>query len=156
MAECKVRPANLEEWDEAMDLAWVTFLRFVADGYTKEGVDNFWDFIHDEMLKRMFSFGSYRLFVAVSEGKIVGMISLRDGNHISLLFVKEAMHRKGVGTSLMDYVCRFVQEDMHKNFVTVNASPYGVKFYENVGFEASSGQIEQHGIKYTPMKRILD
>ena len=42
-----VRPAYREEWDDAMALAWRTFMRFEAQDYTQEGIKSFQDFITD-------------------------------------------------------------------------------------------------------------
>ena len=92
----QIRSAHCNEWQDAMALAWKTFLRFEAGVYTQEGVDNFEHFITDSTLHRMFIMGAYRLYVALDRNKIIGMITLRDGTHISLLFVDEAYHRRGV------------------------------------------------------------
>ena len=157
MASVCVRPAKLEEWEPAMDLVWKTFLRFEADEYSQEGVDHFWEFIYDDTLRRMFCLGQYRLFVALTEdGTIAGVISLRDGNHISLLFVDEVYHRQGVGTALVKYVTDFLHREEGKYFVTVNASPYGVPFYKQVGFRPLGEEVTERGITYTPMRLIID
>ncbi|MBR4964928.1 MAG: GNAT family N-acetyltransferase, partial [Lachnospiraceae bacterium] len=71
----EVRRANENEWEDAMALAWRTFMRFEACDYTQEGIDNFSNFISDNGLHRMFLIGEYHLWVAVAEGKIIGMIS---------------------------------------------------------------------------------
>lgn len=157
MANIYVRPAKIEEWEPAMDLVWRTFLRFEADEYAQEGVDNFWEFIYDETLRRMFCLGQYKLFVALTENDtIVGVISIRDGNHISLLFVDEGYHRQGVGTALVKYVTGFLNREMGKCFVTVNASPYGVPFYKQVGFQPLGEEVTERGIIFTPMRLVID
>ena len=80
-----------------MALAYRTFQKYVADGYTKEGVDNFVNFISDQHLYRMFMVDEYHLWVAKDEAdRIIGMASLRSGTHISLLFVDENGNRKGI------------------------------------------------------------
>ena len=93
----QIRNAYRDEWEDAMSLAWRTFLRFEADVYSPEGVRNFENFITDSTLYRMFVVGSYQMFVALDGKKIVGMITLRDTTHISLLFVDEKYHRQGIG-----------------------------------------------------------
>ncbi|MDE5596580.1 MAG: GNAT family N-acetyltransferase, partial [Lachnospiraceae bacterium] len=80
-----------------MALAWKTFMQFEADGYTIEGIKNFEDFITDTTLHRMFVMGAYQMFVALDHNQIIGMITLRDDSHISLLFVDEKYHRQGIG-----------------------------------------------------------
>ncbi len=97
----QIRSAYRDDWQDAMGLAWKTFLRFEADVYTAEGVKNFENFITDSTLYRMFIMGAYQMFVAVADGGIVGMITLRDSQHISLLFVDERYHRQGIGRALL-------------------------------------------------------
>ena len=55
--EYQIRSAYRDEWDDAMALAWKTFLRFEADVYSPEGVKHFEDFITDTTLHRMFIMG---------------------------------------------------------------------------------------------------
>ncbi len=50
MLPYQIRSAYQDEWDDAMTLAWKTFLQFEADCYTPEGIRNFEDFITDTTL----------------------------------------------------------------------------------------------------------
>lgn len=147
----EVRYANPSEWEEAMELAWRTFLKFEADEYGEEGKNNFLDFISGEQLYKMFLEGSYKLAVAVYEGKIIGMGSLRTGNHISLLFVAEQFHRNGIATRLL----AFLQEGLNNRAsckLTVNASPYGEAFYRKTGFVPTDSMQTVDGIVFLPME----
>ena len=45
-----IRSAYRDEWDDAMALAWKTFMQFEADVYTAEGIRSFEDFITDTTL----------------------------------------------------------------------------------------------------------
>lgn len=151
----QVRPAYLEEWESIMELAWLTFLRFDAKDYTQEGIDSFRDFITDVTLHRMFQEGRYQIFVALDKKKIIGMISLRNETHISLLFVDKEYHMQGVGRSLMKYLCNYLLTEMNQWKVTVNASPYAVGFYHKLGFYDLGPVTYSQGILYTPMMFIL-
>jgi len=148
----QIRSAYREDWEEAMAVAWKTFLRFEADVYTPEGVQNFENFITDTTLYRMFVMGAYQMFVAVVHDKIVGMITLRDSQHISLLFVDEKYHRQGIGRALLEHLTGYMVQEMGVHRVTVNASPYGVGFYHRVGFKDLRPQEQKDGIIYTPME----
>lgn len=151
----QIRSAYRNEWQDAMALAWKTFLRFEADVYTPEGVENFRNFISDSTLYRMFVMGTYRLFVALDRNKIVGMITLRDSAHISLLFVDAAYHRQGIGRALIRYLTDYLLVEVRTDRVTVNASPYGVDFYHKMGFHDLRPEETKDGIIYTPMEFIL-
>ena len=151
----QIRSAYRDEWQDAMALAWRTFLRFEADVYTPEGVKNFENFITDSALYRMFVIGTYQLFVALHRDKIVGMITLRDSSHISLLFVDEAYHRRGIGRSLVKHLTEYLLAEVGVDRVTVNASPYGTPFYHKMGFRDLRPEESRDGIIYTPMEFIL-
>ena len=80
----------------------------------------------------------------------MGIASIRGQRHISLLFVEESFHRQGIGTALL----AFLQKDLMKNgncIMSVNAAPYGVPFYERIGFTATSDLQMADGITFVPM-----
>lgn len=150
-----VRSAYRSEWDDAMALAWRTFMKFEATDYTQEGIKSFQDFITDNVLYRMFVIGLYQLFAAFDGNKMVGMISLRNQTHISLLFVDERYHKMGVGRNLIEYICNYVLCEEGHDHVTVNAAPYAVDFYHKVGFCDTHDEEINEGIRYTPMERVF-
>ncbi len=151
----QIRTAHRDEWEDAMALAWRTFLRFEAQDYPPEGVRNFERFVSDQTIYRMFIIGSYHLFVAYAGTKLVGMITLRDDSHISLLFVDEKYHRQGIGRALVQCVSDFLVSESRASRMTVNASPYGVEFYHKLGFRDVRPQEQKDGIIYTPMELVL-
>lgn len=150
-----VRSAYQDEWDDAMALAWKTFMQFEADVYTAEGIRNFEDFITDTTLHRMFIMGVYQMFVALDRKQIVGMLTLRNTSHISLLFVDEKYHRRGIGRALIEYLREYLLSEAGISRITVNAAPYGVAFYHKLGFRDLRPEEEKDGIRYTPMEFIL-
>lgn len=152
----QIRRANIFDWDEAIALAWKTFLKFEAKDYGQEGVDSFREFLSDALLRRMFLTGEYPMFIALDDGKQTGMISLRNKTHISLLFVEEGYHRRGIGRKLISNMEAYIQKEYQERKITVNAAPYAVEFYHHVGFEDVAPQLAKDGIVYTPMeKRII-
>lgn len=154
-AHYKIGFAAQDQWEDAMGLAWKTFLEFEAGDYSPEGIRSFEDFITDTGLKRMFQSGAYQMMTACQGKKMVGMITLRNEMHISLLFVDKAYHRQGIGRSLIEHLASYVRDELGKSKITVNASPYGVPFYHRIGFRDLGGERCQDGIIYTPMEYLL-
>lgn len=152
----EIRFVNREEWEDAMALAWKTFLEFEGDVYPPEGVRNFEDFITDSGLKRMFVMGTYQMMAAYDGAKLVGMISMRNEKHISLLFVDSDYHMRGIGRALVSALAEYVKEEMGHRQLTVNAAPYGVEFYHRLGFFDLGPQKQQDGIIFTPMLLNLE
>lgn len=155
MNEIEIRYLKPVEWNDAMALAWKIFLRFEAGEYTEEGIHSFLDLISDERLKRLFEFGEYPVYAAFDGEKMVGMISLRSVNHISLLFVSDDYHRRGIGRQLVQAMKQHVRRDGRKHTITVNAAPFAVGFYHKIGFTDTAAQTEQNGIIFTPMESGL-
>jgi len=151
----EIRFAGEDDWETAMGLAWKTFLEFEAKDYTPEGIRSFEDFITDTGLKRKFLSGDYRLMAAWNKGRLVGMITLRNKTHISLLFVEKSCQRQGIGRGLIEKMADYAKRESGARRLTVNASPYGVLFYHKIGFRDLGPQCCQDGIIYTPMEYVL-
>ena len=151
----KIEPARDDQWDDAMELAFCVFLKYEAKEYGREGTDKFARFLTSNEIRKLFRTGHYILYVATVDDKIVGLVSLRNGNHISLLFVDEKYHKQGIGRELIGRLAQYLL--MRTSFVkmTVHASPYGVPFYERLGFKATDKEQRQDGIIYTPMEMYL-
>ncbi|MBQ9142932.1 MAG: GNAT family N-acetyltransferase, partial [Lachnospiraceae bacterium] len=74
----EVRWARPEEWTSAMDMIWKTFLKFEGNDYSPEGIRNFLDFITDEELFKDFLMGRYLMMLALANGKVIGVATVRD------------------------------------------------------------------------------
>ena len=132
----EIRMAYREEWEDAMALAWKTFLDFEADDYTLEGIRSFEDFITDNTLYCMFIMGAYPMFVAADGKRLAGMITARSNAHIRKL-------------------CEYLRGESGVRRVTVNAAPFSTGFYHKVGFVDLQPEQTSSGIRYTPMELLL-
>ncbi len=87
---------------------------------------------------------------------IVGVIEVRNNDHIYLLFVDAAYHRQGIGKTLLKAaLARCVKQDPKVDEITVNSSPFAVPIYQRLGFVAMGGEQVQDGIRFIPMARSL-
>lgn len=149
-----IRWAVPADWEEMMKMVWETFLKFEGNDYTEEGIRNFRDFITDEGLYEFFLRGNYQVMVALDGNRVIGMASVRNQNHLSLLFVDEAYQRKGVGRMLIKKMCVHLQEQGER-YMSVKASPYALLFYKKQGFRAVRPEEEYSGIRVTPMEKFF-
>lgn len=154
--DCMIRQLPSDEWEDAMKLAWRTFMEFESSDYSSEGIENFRRFVTDDKLHQLSKLGMYDVYTAYIDGRMTGMISLRSGNHISLLFVDERYQKCGIGTALIEYLSSELKKRGRYAKVTVDAAPYGIGFYHRLGFTDTSSEQMRDGIRYTPMERRID
>lgn len=151
----EIRWARENEWAPAMNMIWRTFLQYDGKDYTQEGIRNFFDFITDEELHTAFLRGEYQMMVALEKGRIIGVGSLRNRNHLSLLFVDGAYHRMGVGSTILIRLCNYLEQEMGERYMSLKAAPYAVEFYRKQGFRIVRPEEEYSGIRVTSMIKVL-
>lgn len=152
----EIRWARTEEWTPAMTMIWKTFMKFEGKEYSEEGIQNFFDFITDDDLYQAFLTGKYQMMVALDGSRIVGAGSIRNCNHLSLLFVDEEYHHKGIGSSLLMQLCDYLKREEGERYMSLTAAPYAVNFYRKLGFCAVAPEQEISGIRITPMEKFFD
>lgn len=152
----EIRWARTEEWAPAMTMIWKTFMKFEGKEYSEEGIQNFFDFITDDGLYQAFLKGNYQMMVALDGCRIVGAGSIRNSNHLSLLFVDEEYHHKGIGASLLLQLCDYLEKEEGERYISLTAAPYAVDFYRKLGFCVVAPEQEISGIRITPMEKVFD
>lgn len=143
---------ELNELEKTMELVKKVFDEFEAPYYSKEGIVNFYKFANYDNIEKQLN-KSIHIFIVKNRNEIIGMIGIKDYSHIALLFVDKRYHRKGIATKLLNMAKSYCREK-NKNIecITVNSSPYGVKFYHATGFIDTDLEKEIDGIRFTPMK----
>ena len=151
----KITPAEVRE---ALALALEVFLQFEAPDYGPEGVETFKrDIVENEAFISRCEQGICPIYAAFDGERMIGMIGMRSNKtHINLVFTKKEYHRKGVATAIF----RFLLDDLRMENpalkeITLNSSPYGKGFYLRLGFLPLSEELERNGIRYTPMKYVI-
>lgn len=151
----EIRWAHENEWSPAMQMIWKTFLKYEGNDYSPEGIRNFFDFITDDDLYASFLRGEYQMMVALVSGEVIGAGSLRNGNHLSLLFVDERFHHMGVGSSILSRLCDYLKTEAGERRMFLQASPYAVDFYRKQGFRQVKPEMEYSGIRVTAMEKLF-
>lgn len=143
------------EEHQISDLISRVFNEFVAPDYSAGGVAFFNDFIEPAKFPERLLKGDF-ILTAKDGDKIIGMIEIRDNNHISLLFVDKTYHRRMIAKNLYQEAlmrCRGIDPELSVFYV--HASPYSIPAYHKLGFAAMGGMKEEHGIFYLPMVMML-
>ena len=150
----EIRRVKPEEVPAALTLAWKTFLEFEAPGYAPEGVENFrTTIVESETFREKCRTGACPIWGAFDEGRIVGMMGMRNVSHICLVFTDAAYQRQGVATAIWQRLLADVRrEHPELSGITLNSAPYGKPFYLHIGFCETEPEKVTDGIRYTPMR----
>lgn len=146
--EVSVRIRRMEERDVELvsALCMRSFARSVASTVSEEGLSSF-SRVADgaAFLGRMKA--DTLMLVAEDDEAIRGVIELKEGRHLAMLFVDPDHQRKGVGRRLLSAALGHARVDT----VTVRASLSSVPAYEKYGFECTGEVGESAGLTYQPM-----
>ncbi len=139
----KLEQADLEV---VSSICMGSFLNSVAGSLSEQGISTFTKLSNrDAFLERMKK--DNLILVAENNGCVEGVVELREGRHIAMLFVAPEHQNKGIGKRLIASVLSFAR----CNTVSVNASLSSVPAYQKYGFECN-GQVEElSGLVYQPM-----
>lgn len=151
------RPAWTSDLPAVADLIERVFDEFVAPDFQPGGISEFKAFTSAAALTERCQEPARIAFVAVVEGQIRGYIELRGTDHISLLFVDKAWHRRGLARELWRLAMGQARElDPEQAEFTVNASPYAVEMYRKLGFSAYEPLQHKDGFSFVPMKKTAE
>lgn len=95
------------------------------------------------------------MMVALDGETVIGAGSIRSRNHLSLLFVEEAYHRRGVGSAILMKLCDYLEKEAGERFMSLKAAPYAVDFYRKLGFMVIRPEEEYSGIRVTSMEKLF-
>ena len=138
------------------DLVERVFQQFEAPDYVPEGVAEFLKYIDLAAIEGRQQEGNHFILVCRFRDQVVGMIEMRDFQHICLLFVDSAYQRKGIAHRLLkDAKQRCLEHDPSLEKLSVNSSPFAIPVYERLGFHAVQEEQLVNGIRYTPMELQL-
>ena len=159
MENIVIRKISSNEVENAMELALEVFMQFEAPDYHPSGVETFKrDIVENADYLEKAKQGICPIYGAFDGEKMVALIGMRSNKtHINLVFTKKEYHRKGISTAIFNYLLKDVlSENPNIRELTLNSSPYGLPFYLHIGFIPLSDEQEINGIRFTPMKYIID
>ncbi len=150
-----IRELSVTDLPEALGLVGRTFRRFVGPLFCEEGRDTYEQSLLEwqSQLPEQLENGRVRMWGDFEEGKLAGVLAVRNKTHIFQFFVDGDYHRRGIATRLFETFCRALPRNA--KCITVNASPYATEFYHRLGFHDTGAMQVQAGIRFTPMEYRL-
>ena len=134
------------EVEEASERARRVFDEFVAAEQSAEGCEEAHRYASAAAFRERHGAGAVSL-AAERQGRIVGVLHLRNGSHISMLFVQGRGQRQGIGSGLMSAAEHYaVSRQPPAEALTVASTPNAVDAYRRFGFAIVGGeQVEGFG-----------
>ncbi|MBJ7550961.1 GNAT family N-acetyltransferase [Marinomonas ostreistagni] len=146
----KIRTLQLSDVEVASGVCIAAFDQSVASSLPAEGIETFAKISAPEAFRERMSKDTMML-VAEIETNIVGFAELREGNHVSMLFVRPDRQQQGIGKALLTQLIKHARSPS----ISVSASLSSVTAYQTFGF-ILSGEINQiAGLIYQPMTMTL-
>jgi len=136
----------------ALQLVWDVFEEFEAHQYSAEGVREFKNYIESSAIKQLLENSEMKMWGCFHNGKIIGMIAVKQPSHITLLFVDKQYHRQGIARTLYQKVVEYYSKIDDCSEISVNSSLYAVEAYKRLGFMQTDTEQQKNGIRFVPMK----
>ena len=156
MSDTTYRVMQTEDVGNVSVLVNSVFDTYIAPQYTPQGKSEFRKYTESEAFLERIDQGHF-VIIAVREDVLVGMIEMRENNHVSLLFVAEAFQRQGVSRVLLEEAtthARSLGAELER--ITVNSSRYGVPVYEALGFRQTGPERTVNGIAFIPLAKRIE
>ena len=132
------------------------FDEFVGKDYSEKGNRTFKDFTNPKNVLARLNNENNLCLVAKYNNEIIGILEIKNYDHISLFFVKKDFHNKRIGKILFEYFINIIKrENMEINNISVNSSIYAENIYSKLGFIKTDEIQEKDGIKFIPMEYKL-
>lgn len=145
-----IRPLTHDDLPRASALCMDAFLLAVAPSLSAQGIETFSKVAAAQAFADRMQ-GDNLILVYVADGAISGLIELKEGRHVAMLFVAPDSQRKGIGMHLMSAALEHAKAEV----LTVKASLSSVAAYESYGFVQSGDVGEFAGLVYQPMEKKL-
>lgn len=117
-----------------------------------KGAELFLSSISVGAIGRCVSSSSFDYRVGFIDGRLVGVVAIREGEHLFHLFVSPEFHRRGIARALWEHAASEAVKAGSPAGFTVNSTPFAVPIYERLGFRAVGPRTEKHGIAFVPME----
>ena len=146
-----IRKIKEVEIKSVLDFIWTVFLKFKDKDCLDVGIAAFKKHIdYDSNLELFFNkrLCFYGCFI---DKHLAGAISVRDGNHICMLYVDSKFQHRGIATQLINTIVENIRLNTTFSYITVNSSHYAIDFYHKIGFVDQGEEQMIDEIRFTPM-----
>ncbi|PKD40722.1 GNAT family N-acetyltransferase [Methylomonas sp. Kb3] len=119
---------------------------------TGDGAELFYSSISPQAIGSYIADANFLYLVGLLNGKLAGVVAVRDARHLFHLFVAPDCQYQGIGTALALRAINLSLAACPSETFTVNASLPSVPFYVRLGFQPLGPKIEDKGVAFVPMQ----
>ena len=149
----KIRLATKEDSEIISEILVTLTNKFIATGFTDEGVKNILHSMRPQAIAYYFDQG-YRFHVGEIKNSVIGVVGTRDNNHLYHLFVEESEQGNGYSRELWEVAKAACIAEGNSGIFTVNSSLNAQEVYKRWGFVPIGGIRESGGVKDIPMELV--
>ena len=145
-------PATIQDIDQIISFIRAIYDDAVAPNYSPQGNAEFYKYLDSKAMQERLE-NNHWILKASDQAELVGVIEIRDNNHLSMLFVKTDKQRQGIGRQLLSAAIEAIKKNRpNLKTLTVHSSPNSVTAYEKMGFESLGEEQTVNGIRFTTMQ----
>ncbi|MEM7370565.1 MAG: GNAT family N-acetyltransferase [Bacteroidota bacterium] len=139
-----------DKFPSISEFLWKIYQEEIAPHNREIGHANFQKFIHPTQFTSRYEQGSvvWELF---RENQRAAICECKN-QHVFLLFVGKDHRHQGIAKELLTHVKREVIKKGFLPYLTLNAAPNSLSFYQKMGFKSLGPEEDKNGIRSTPMK----
>lgn len=144
-----VKKSSINDVNELSDICLSAFKHSVAPNTSEQGIQTFEGIASVEAFQKRITQDNV-ILLAYLDLSPVGVLELKEGRHLAMLFVRPDCQQHGVGRALIENALDYVSVDR----LTVRASLNSVPAYTQYGFEVTGAVGEVSGLVYQPMEML--
>ena|GEM_PF-103022 len=143
-----------EDAENVSNIVLLAFATIESKGFNPEGRATFTNYVSPSAIASRLDL-NHNVTLALVDSKIAGVIEIRGGNHISMLFISPEYTNNSIGTKLLARAVAQIKKEQSKSKtvkqVTVHSADDAIAFYLKRGFRAIAARQERDGICFTTM-----
>lgn len=152
-----ISPISESDLPAVIQLIAHSFQTYIAPSYSAEGITAFQEVITPAAFAERKPTSHLLIAKLNHSATIVGVIELKNFQHILLYFVEPGHLGKGIGKALMQAALETIrQHNPTLKQVTVNSTAFALEVYTRFGFVADKPEQYDRGIRFTPMTFQLE
>lgn len=145
-----IRSLTPDDLPRVSQICREAFMASVAGTLSQQGIDSFSQIATSENFRTRLE-GDNAMRVYVEGEEVLGVVELKAGRHLAMLFIDPLHQGRGIGRQLVTAILPQARTEV----VTVSASLSSVPAYLKYGFHCCGDVAESSGLIYQPMQIAL-